>query len=242
MAVRASSHRPSIAKAAELCQTALPMLFRSRLLTFLVGGFLLGLGIVLLESTEPWNSSSLQRWASDKAPLGMLLTSGALIVLGLILTLSVAVSVIALSGFRESVLEPPEGGALLGGEAPIRLRLTPRGTVRVASAQLRLITEERASYEEKFPEMETWKADGGVEAGFFRSVMEVHRWSTDLELPSELSGSWEQIIPVPIPLELPPSFEWGRHAVETRLELEIFLVGSMDLRLERELHVLPRQA
>ncbi|MFL5349785.1 MAG: hypothetical protein ACJ8AT_33725, partial [Hyalangium sp.] len=73
-------------------------------------------------------------------------------------------------------------------------------------------------------------------------VMEVHRWSSRLALPEELSEPWEQSVPVPIPLELPPSFRWTRHSVATRLELEVVLIGRLDLRLERELLILPRQA
>lgn len=215
------------------------MVFRSRLLTFLLGGALLGLGIVLLRSIEPWEATTLQRWENTEPPVGALATSGTLIVVGLSLVVAVVIGMLGHSAFRETTLEPPEGGALLGGNARVLVRLVPRGSVQVSSAELRLITEERADYVENFPEL---SSDSDSQRGHLSSVMEVHRWSSRLELPAELREPWEQSIPVPIPLELPPSFRWARHAVATRLELEVVLVGRLDLQLERELIILPREA
>jgi hypothetical protein len=216
------------------------MVFRSRLLTFLLGGALLGLGIVLLRSVEPWEAATLQRWENTEPPVGMLAMSGVLIVVGLCLVVAVLIGMLGHTAFRETTLEPPEGGALLGGNARVLVRLVPRGSVQVSSAELRLITEERANYVADFPELASDSDDS--QKGYLSSVMEVHRWSSRLELPAELREPWEQSVPVPIPLELPPSFRWARHAVATRLELEVVLVGRMDLELVRELIILPREA
>jgi hypothetical protein len=216
------------------------MLLRSPLLAFLGGGILLFLGVILLLAAEPWAPTTMERWedrerSEDGDPRGALFMGSALIILGLVLTVPPMVQWVSQGAFAEAVLEPPEEGAPLGGETVVRVRLVPRRALRVASAELRLISEEQAQYMEE--------ASGPDNERHYRArVMELHRWSTRLEVPLELNAPLELEVPIPIPRELPPTFAWDRHMARTRLELEVVLVGRMDLHLEKELIVLPRLA
>ena len=220
------------------------MLVRSPLLSFLLGGFLLFLGVILLLSGELRSPSSLERWEdrqrrednSDAGdPMGAVLTGGALILVGLGFAFPPLVKWASESAFKEAVLEPPEEGAGLGGDTVVRVRLVPGRALRVASAELRLISEEQASYtEERDP------LSNDNDSRYQRRLMEVHRWSTRLPVPQELSAPFELEVPVPIPRELPPSFNWERHMARTRLELEVVLIGRMNLNLEKELLIVPR--
>jgi hypothetical protein len=158
-----------------------------------------------------------------------------LIIMGLVFSVPPLVQWVSQGAFAEAVLEPPEEGAPLGGETVVRVRLVPRSALRVASAELRLISEEHARYMEE--------ATGFNNERHYRArVMELHRWSTRLEVPQELNAPLELDVPIPIPRELPPTFSWERHEAHTRLELEVVLVGRMDLHLEKKLILLPRLA
>jgi len=166
-----------------------------------------------------------------------LFTGAALIVLGLVFAVPPVVQWVGQGGSKEVVLEPPAEGAALGGTTVVRVRLVPKRTLRVTSAQLHLITEELAQY------VQEATGDTDDEGNRHRtSVMEVHRWSTRLAIPEEVSAPFELEVPVPIPQELPPSFNWERHMARTRLELEVGLKGRMDLRVEQELVIVPRYA
>jgi hypothetical protein len=222
------------------------MLVRSPLLAFLLGGFLIFLGVVLVLSGELRPASSLERWEdrqksneSSEAndPMGALFTGGALILVGLGFAFPPLVKWASESAFKEAVLEPPEEGAGLGGDAVVRVRLVPGQALRVASAELRLISEEQAIYTE---ERDLLHNDN--DSRYQRRVMEVHRWSTRLPVPQDLSAPFELEVPVPIPRELPPTFNWERHMARTRLELEVVLIGRMNLNLEKELRIVSRLA
>lgn len=210
------------------------MPFRSPLFTFALGGLLLGIGVIMLLSLEPWNPSHVPSWEGDE-PVRAQLYAVVMIAVGLLFAVPTAVQWISQGAFKEASLEPPPEGALLGGETHVRVYLVPRGVLRVASAELRLITEETS----------TWlhKPDGiDQERGYRTKQMEVHRWSVRLAIPQELGAPWEQAVPVPIPRDHPTTFAWERHGIRSRLELEVVLVGKLDLHLEKNLIVLPRYA
>jgi hypothetical protein len=210
------------------------MPFRSPLLTFALGGILLGIGVIMLLSLEPWNPSHLTGWEGDE-PIRAQLYAIVMIVVGLVFAIPTAVQWVSQGAFKEALLEPPSEGALLGGETEVRVYLVPRGVLRVASAELRLVTEETS----------TWlhKPDGiDQERGYRTKQMEVHRWSVRLAIPQELGAPWEVAVPVPIPRDHPATFAWERHAIRSRLELDVVLVGKLDLHVEKSLTVLPRCA
>ncbi|MDY7229184.1 hypothetical protein [Hyalangium rubrum] len=215
------------------------MLFRSRLLPFLVGGSLIALGAILLLSVEPWKYSNLEHFDPSDNPLGSWLTGGGLIIVGLVFALPPLVQWMSEGAFKEAVLELPEEGAPLGGETVVRVRLVPRKALKVASAELRLITEEAAEYIE---ESEGISFNNEDQNQLRTRLMELHRWNSRLAVPLELSEPLELDVAIPIPRELPPTFRWDRHMAQTRLELEVNLVGRMDLHLEKELIILPRYA
>lgn len=212
------------------------MFSRSPLLSFLFGGFLLALGAILLLSVEPWRPSRLERWDESEDPTGTLLTALGLIVVGLGFSFPPVLKWASEGAFQEVALEPPAEGAPLGGETVVRVRLVPRKPLQVASAELRLISEELAQY------MEEASDYNDNERQHRTRVMEVHRWSSRLAVPQDLNGPVELEVPIPIPRELPPSFRWERHMTRTRLELEVDIIGRVDLNMEKELILLPRYA
>jgi hypothetical protein len=212
------------------------MALRSSSIGFIIGVFLLGFGFILALSLEPWEASGsgLGRWEESEDPVAAWMVPGIMIILGLVFTVPLVVQWASESNFIETALEPPEEGALLGGEAVVRVRLVPRRAARVASAELRLISEEENRHYEGSPYSDS--RDLKIR------VMELHRWTTSLEIPQDLDSPLELEVPIPIPRELPPSFRWERHMARTRLELQVVLIGQMDLHLESELLVLPRYA
>jgi hypothetical protein len=239
------------------------MPIRSPLLAFLLGGLFLVLGVITLlaypgpaTSLESWESrqrrESLRTWGDsaqyeegyhsshDNDPQAALFVGGVMIIMGLGFTLPPVIKWVSESAFKEAVLEPPEEGAALGGEAVVRVRLVPGGPLRVASAELRLISEEQAHYLEE-RDLHTFTNTSNEDRHRTR-VMEVHRWSTRLAIPQDLSAPFELEVPISIPREVPPTFRWERHQARTRLELEVVLIGRMNLLLEKELRVLPRYA
>ncbi|HLL05105.1 MAG TPA: hypothetical protein VK539_31335 [Myxococcaceae bacterium] len=236
---------------------------RSPFIAFLVGGFFLLFGAGALFASWPTSATDLEPWEGpghrknleswDKVqqrrqnqqlseeqegdPRTPLFMGGVMVILGLGLMLPQLVAWLGESAFKEATLEPPKEGAALGGQAVVRVRLVPGGALRVASAELRLISEEVAYYLE-----EGTYHSSSEEERYLTRVFEVHRWSTRLAVPLELNAPFELEVPIPIPREVPPTFRWKRHLARTRLELEVVLLGRMNLNLERELIVLPRLA
>ncbi len=240
-----------------------PMLERSSLLAFLVGVLFLCLGAFTLLVAYPRTTASLESredrqhreslksWgererdevrdddSSEASPHSVLIMGAVMLLTGLGLTLPQTLKWLGETAFKEAVLEPPQEGASLGGEALVRVRLVPGGALRVASAELRLISEEQAQY---YEESELGAFNQHDEERRRTRVMEVHRWSTRLAVPQELSAPFELEVPVPIHRELPPTFRWERHLTVTRLELEVELIGRVNLHLEKPLRILPRLA
>ncbi|HEX8701165.1 MAG TPA: hypothetical protein VF815_20235 [Myxococcaceae bacterium] len=237
---------------------------RTPLLAFLVGGLFILSGIFTLvvyyprtrTSLESWEDrqrlESIKEWARDDSsyderyerpreaeadPMVVLFMGGSSLLVGLGLTLPQLFKWVGESAFKEAVLEVPPEGAALGGEAVVRVRLVPGGALRVASAELRLISEELAHY------FEEQNFGGGNDEERKRTkVMEIHRWSQRLAIPQDLNAPFELEVSIPIHREVPPSFRWERHMARTRLELEVELVGRVNLHLEKNLLVVPRLA
>jgi hypothetical protein len=235
---------------------------RSPFIAFLVGGFFLLIGAVFLFASWPTSAADLEPWEGpqrrgnleswDKVqqhrqnqqlseeegdPRAPLFVGGVMVLLGLGLMLPQFVQWLGESAFKEATLEPPSEGAALGGQAVVWVRLVPGGALRVASAELRLISEEVAYYLE-----EGTYHSSSEEERYLTRVFEVHRWSARLAVPLELNAPFELEVPISIPEQVPPTFRWERHLARTRLELEVVLIGRMNLNLERELIVLPRLA
>jgi len=237
---------------------------RSAFIAFLVGGFFLLSGALIVSrawnklatSQESWEDpqprGSLQSWdgarqrreerqhsedEEETNPRTGLLMGSVMVTLGLGLMLPQVVQWLGESAFKEATLEPPREGAALGGQVVVRVRLVPGGALRVASAELRLISEEVAHYLE-----EGTYSSSSEEERYLTRVFEVHRWSTRLAVPQQLNAPFELEVPISIPEEVPPTFRWERHLARTRLELEVVLIGRTNLTLERELLILPRLA
>lgn len=235
---------PEVTPWLHACRSArLPgLMARSPFIAFLVGGFFLFIGAGFLFASWPTSATDLEPWEDrqhreEGDPQGPLLMGGIMAILGLGLMLPQLVAWLGESAFKEATLEPPREGAALGGQAVVRVRLVPGGALRVASAELRLISEEVAHYLE-----EGTYHSSSEEERYLTRVFEVHRWSTRLAVPLELNAPFELEVPISIPREVPPTFRWERHLARTRLELEVVLLGRMNLNLERELLVLPRLA
>ena len=121
------------------------------------------------------------------------------------------------------------GPALLGGTARVRLVLEPKRPLAINAGKVSFTTTEFAQF--VYP--------GSDDQEFFDHP---HQWEAPLRLPERLSSRHEQVIEIPIPRDLPPTFVGKTNSLTSRWAIDIDLQRWPDLHLEEELVIEPEYA
>lgn len=151
-----------------------------------------------------------------------------LLVAGAPVLLRVARQISARTLFDLCALRVLDKKVRLGGVARVLLSLEPKRPVKLNGATLSFWTEENAV------------RGTGKNRRSYRE--EVHRWSTPVDVPPVVEGSFEREIRVPIPRHLPPTFKGKHSALRSFCHVYLDIPGAPDVEAEREIRVAPELA
>lgn len=132
---------------------------------------------------------------------------------------------IARAAFEVAELTPTTDAVALGGTARVDLELSPKREIKVKGGKLTFTTEEEAIY------------SAGTDRRTYREV--VFTWSTPLNLPDTISGSFRRELRIPIPKEIPPTFKGSYNRLTSACEVKVDFEGLPSLELGEEIVVAP---
>lgn len=129
------------------------------------------------------------------------------------------------AAYERCELAVREPSVSMGGVAHLELVVIPARALPVTAGTLSLITRESAEYR------------AGTDSRTY--VDEVLRWSTPIDVPARLEGTFTRELLVPIPRDCPPTLELQRNSIRTICKVHLELPGYPDAVAEAEVHVAP---